>query len=92
MQFVHALDRILREILLADPSLGPVRLIKIDLSDGFYCIGLNIDDNPKLGAVFPMKPGHDPLIVLLYRSTISQDIAYNYNNLWELFGYSLGTL
>ena len=36
MQFGHALDRILREILLADPTHGPVYLIKIDISDGFY--------------------------------------------------------
>ena len=36
MQFGHALDRILREILLADPIHGPVHLIKIDISDGFY--------------------------------------------------------
>lgn len=57
MQFGHALDRILREILLADPALGPVRLIKVDLSDGFYRVDLNIEDIPKLGMVLPMKEG-----------------------------------
>ena len=43
MQFGHALDRILREIIIADPSLGPVQLLKVDLSDGFYRVNLNID-------------------------------------------------
>ena len=62
MQFGHALDRILREILLADPSLGPVHLIKLDISDGFYRIAVNIDDIPKLGVIFPTPPGAEPLI------------------------------
>ncbi len=42
MQFGHALDRILREILLADPAMGPVQMLKIDLSDGFYRLDLNV--------------------------------------------------
>lgn len=62
MQFGHALDRILREILLADPIHGPVHLIKIDISDGFYRIALNIDDIPKLGVVFPTLPGEEQLV------------------------------
>ena len=65
MQFGHALDRILREILLADPTHGPVYLIKIDISDGFYRIALNIDDIPKLGVVFPTLPGEEPLVAFL---------------------------
>ena len=36
MQFGHALGRLLREILLADPKFGPVELMKVDMSDGFY--------------------------------------------------------
>ena len=43
MQFGHALDHILWETLLADMSLCPVQLMKIDLSDGYYHIRLNID-------------------------------------------------
>ncbi len=62
MQFGHALDRILRELLLADPTLGPIYLIKLDISDGFYRIALNIEDIPKLGVAFPPLPGHEPLI------------------------------
>ena len=62
MQFGHALERILREILLANPALGPVRLMKVDISDGFYRIDLNVDDIPKLGVVFPTEDGEEPLI------------------------------
>jgi hypothetical protein len=62
MQFGHALDRILREILLANPSLGPVLMAKWDLKDGFYRVDLNIDDIPKLGLVFPSQPGEEPLM------------------------------
>ena len=62
MQFGSALDRILREILLADPSFGPVQLMKVDLSDGFYRINLNVSDIPKLGVVFPTESGEEPLV------------------------------
>ena len=62
MEFSHALERILREILLADPKLGPVYLSKLDISDGFYRINLAVDDIPKLGVVFPVKDGHEPLV------------------------------
>ena len=62
MQFGHALDRILREILLSDPNLGPVQMLKVDISDGFYRINLNIDDIPKLGLAFPAAKGEEQLI------------------------------
>ena len=62
VQFGHALDHILQEILLTDLSLGPAQLMKIDPGDGFYRIGLNIDDIPKSGVVFPAEPGQEPLI------------------------------
>jgi hypothetical protein len=53
MQFRHALDRILREILLANPAFGPVYLIKLDISDGFYRIALNVNGIPKIGRGVP---------------------------------------
>ena len=64
MQFGHALERILRQILLADPTLGPVKLIKVDIGDGFYRIALSIEDIPKLGVVFPTLPGQQRLVAL----------------------------
>ena len=62
MQFGRALDRILRHILLADPTLGPVYMYKLDISDGFYRIWLRLEDIPKLGVVFPHQDGEDPLV------------------------------
>ena len=62
MQFGNALDRILREILMADPTYGPIELMKVDLSDGFYRVDLNVGDVPKLGVVFPTEPGEEQLV------------------------------
>jgi Reverse transcriptase (RNA-dependent DNA polymerase). len=56
------LERVLRHILLSDPHHGPVYLIKIDISDGFFRIDLNPDDIPRLGVVFPTEPGQEPPI------------------------------
>jgi len=62
VQFGHALDRILREILLADPMLGPIYMLKLDISDGFYRVNLAIEDIPHLGVVFPVADGEEPLV------------------------------
>jgi hypothetical protein len=62
IQFGWSLEGILREILFANPVHGLVHMIKLDISDGFYQIDLNIDDIPKLGVVFPTLPGDKPLI------------------------------
>ena len=64
MQFGHALDRLLREILLAAPTNGYTEMLKVDLSDGFYRINLNIEDIPKLGVVFPSSDPNKKLVAL----------------------------
>ena len=64
MQFGHALDRYLREILLSDPKLGPIYMLKLDISDGFYRVNLAPGDIPKLGVVFPSRQGKEPLVAL----------------------------
>ena len=65
MQFGYALDKILREILLANPQHGPVHLIKADLSDGFYRGDLAPRDCPKLGVAFPTRSSQDePLVAI----------------------------
>ena len=64
MQFVHDLDRYLREILLADPALEPLYLIKVDISNSFYRIAININNIPKLGIIFPTEKGKQPLVAL----------------------------
>lgn len=64
MQFGHALDRILRQILHANPKHGHVYLLKLDISDGFYRIALAPHDIPKLGVIFPTRPGVNPIVAL----------------------------
>ena len=64
MQFGHALDRIIREILLANPAHGPVFQAKTDLSDGFYRVNLSAADAPKLGLVFPTRSGEEKLVAI----------------------------
>ena len=64
MQFGHALDRILREILLSNPAFGLVNLIKIDIADGFYRLDVNPGDIPKLAVIFPTLPGQPRMVAL----------------------------
>ena len=64
MQFGRALERIVRKIVLADPKYGPVNMLKIDIADGFYRVGLSTDDIPKLGVVFPSEDGAEQLVAL----------------------------
>ena len=53
IQYGQALDRLIRDIVYADPALGYVYLLKADISYGFYRIGLRPEDAPKLGLIFP---------------------------------------
>ena len=64
MRFGHALYRYLREILLADPALGSLYLIKVNISGGFYQISLDINGIPELGVVLPTEKGQNILVVL----------------------------
>ena len=63
MQFGHAFDRLIREIILANPEFGPVHLAKGDMSDGFYRVGLKPGDAPKLCLAFPHRPGASDYLV-----------------------------
>jgi hypothetical protein len=62
MQFGRALLRVLQRIIQADPRHGPVHLIKVDVADGFYRIGLNSGDVIKMGVAMPDSPTGEPLI------------------------------
>ena len=52
MQYSHVLDHLLHKIVFADPDLGYVYLLKADVLDGFYRIGLRPEDAPNLGLIF----------------------------------------
>jgi hypothetical protein len=62
MQFGRALERIITQVVRADPRYGPVQFIKIDLADGFYRVFVRAEDIPKLGVAFPALEGEEPLI------------------------------
>ena len=64
MQYGRCLDRLLREIVYAEPKLGPVHMIKADVSNGFYWIGLRPSDAAKLGLVFPSEAGEEDLVAI----------------------------
>ena len=65
MQYGRCLDRLLCEIVYANPKLGPVHMIKADVSDGCYRIGLCLSSAAKLGLVFPSEAGDEDLVAIL---------------------------
>ena len=62
MQYGRALDRLIRERVYVDPALGYVYLLKADVSDGFYRIGLRPTDAPKLGLISPSGKGEEQMV------------------------------
>ena len=39
-------------------------MLKLNLSDGFYTVCLQVEDIPTLGVAFPVGPGEEPLVAL----------------------------
>ena len=64
MQYGKALERYLRHILISDPRYGPIYMLKCDLDDGYYRLGLVIKDIPRLAVAFPSENQLDPLVAL----------------------------
>ena len=62
MLFGRALQRLLRLIHSANPRFGPVYLSKIDISGGFYRVGLRPNDAIRLAVLFPSLPNKEQLI------------------------------
>jgi hypothetical protein len=48
----------------ANPEHGQVKLIKVDISDGFYPIWLNLHNILKLAVSLPPLLGEEPLLAL----------------------------
>ena len=57
MQFGRTLERLFRQLVLADPRFGHVYWIKVDMADGFYRLLIKARDVPKLGIAFPGPDG-----------------------------------
>ena len=64
MQYGRALDCLIHEIVYADTALVYVYLLKADVSDGFYRIGLRPEDAPKLGLIFPSGKEEKPMVAI----------------------------
>ena len=64
MQYDRVLDRLIREVIISNPALGPMHTLKSDVSDGFYRIGLHPTYAPKLGLVIPSEGENEDLVVI----------------------------
>ena len=62
MQFERALPRLHRHIAYANPKFGPIWALKLDISNGFYCVPLTTSSIIKLGVLLPPIPGLPPLV------------------------------
>jgi len=60
--------RIMRNIVRANPWFGLVLLCKVDLSNGFYQIKLNLDSILKLAVAIPPLVGEEKLIAIPLRA------------------------
>ena len=74
MQFGHALDRLLQEIMLSNPAFDPVKLMKVDMSNGLYQVSLKIENNPKLGVVFLTQLSKEQLIAFI-RCVVREELG-----------------
>ena len=61
-QYGPALDCLIREVVIADPTLGPVYVLKEDVSDSFYHIELKPMNTPNLGLVLPSYESGEELV------------------------------
>ena len=62
IQYGRALDCLIQNIVYVDPELGYVYLLKADVSDGFYHIGLRPKDAPMLGLIFPSGKEEEQMV------------------------------
>ena len=64
MQYGRAFERILSQVVHANPRFGPVKFLKIDIADGFYRVWLDIATIPTLAVTIPSLPGEQSLLAL----------------------------
>ena len=66
MQFGTAPLRIAQDLTRANPKYGPVHMLKNDMSDGFYRIGITSSGSLKLAVILPadLVPGYPQLVAL----------------------------
>ena len=64
MQFGRTLERLLSQVVHANPKFGLVHFFKLDIADGFYRVWLRAEDVPILAVSIPALPGEPPLLAL----------------------------
>ena len=64
MQYGQALECLIKEVVIAYLALGPVNVLKADVSDGFYHIGLHPSDAPNMGLIFTLEVEDDNLAAI----------------------------
>ena len=79
IQYGRALDCLIHEIVYADLALDYVYLLKSDVSDGFYCIGLRPEDAAKLGLIFPSGSEEEPMVAIPLTLPMSWKIPHPYS-------------
>ena len=55
MQYRRMLDSLIREVVITEPVLGPIYVLKADVSDRFNRIDLKPKDASKLGLISPSE-------------------------------------
>ena len=78
MQYGQNLERIIKEVVISKPALVPVHVLKSDVSDGFYCIGLHPTDAPNLGLVFPSEREDEELLSIPLTHHIGWETCHPY--------------
>ena len=86
MKYDRTLERLIRKVVIANPELGPVNVLKAYVSDNFYCIGLRPTDTPKLGLVFPSEVEDEGLL------SIQLTLPMGWKNLLSIFFTSIETV
>ena len=64
MKYGQALEHLIRETIIADLALGPVRVFKEGVSDSLYHVGLRPTDATKMGLVFPLLGYNKELVAI----------------------------
>ena len=68
MRFGNTLHLTLKTIHHANPALGPVYLIKVDLSDTYMRLWVLMEDASSVAFLFPKKNPTDPQLVIFHLS------------------------
>ena len=59
MRFGGTLRRIIRQVLMANPRLGPVYLGKLDLAGAYMQLWVRFKDTPSVALLIPRKKTTD---------------------------------